>query len=214
MMRFRIKFIKDASVKYLSHLDILRTFARAIRRSGVPIVYSQGFNPHPIMSFGLPLSVGVTSECELVDIDIDREMDAKELVAMLNEGLPKGLKGLSAVEIEAKSNAMAEIRSAKYKVKIEGDNLEDIDVKVNELLSKENIVVQKETKSGVKETDILPDIRSISVLSKGKNNAELMMELSAGSVANLKPNFVVAGLEKYCDIRVDDIEVHRVELGF
>jgi uncharacterized protein (DUF2344 family) len=96
---------------------------------------------------------------------------------------------------------------------IEGKQLEDIDKKVNELLEKESIIVEKETKSEKKEADIKPDIRNISVLSKSSNNAELIMELSAGSVANLKPEFVIEGLKKYCGIKVEDIEVHRMELG-
>lgn len=213
LKRLRVKFIKGDKVKFLGHLDILRTFNRAIRRSGVPVAYSQGFNPHPVISFGLPLSVGVTSECELVDLDVDSDIAPQEFVDMLNVGLPEGLRALSAIEVDPKSIAMAEIRRAKYNVKINGNNLDNIDAKVNELLNRENIVVLKETKSGGKEADIKPDIREISVLTKDKNNAELVMDLSAGSVSNLKPEFVVEGLKKYCDIEVNDIDVHRIELG-
>ncbi len=201
-------------MKYLGHLDILRTFGRAIRRSGIPIVYSQGFNPHPSMSFALPLSVGVTSEGEFVDMDIEDDISPSELVNSLNEGLPSGLRAVSAEEVDNKSNVMADVRWARYIVKIEGENLEDIDKKVERLIKRESIIVIKETKSGSKEADILHDIRDISVLNKDIESVEFSMELSAGSVSNLKPEFVIEGLKKYYDVKVYDIEVHRVELGF
>lgn len=214
MRKIRVKFIKDETVKYLGHLDILRTFGRAIRRSGVPIIYSQGFNPHPSMSFALPLSVGVTSEGEYVDMDIEGEMSPKELVDTLNNGLPNGLKSVSAEEVDVRSNAMADVRWAKYRVRVEGKGLNDINKKVEELLNIKEVIVLKETKSGTKEADIRTDIRELSVLSARDKTAELTMGLSAGSVSNLKPEFVIEGLKKYCEVIVDDIEVHRVELGF
>lgn len=212
MRRLRIRFIKGEGVKFLSHLDILRTFNRAIRRSGVPVSYSKGFNPHPIISFALPLSVGVTSDGEFVDMDTESDINPKDFVDMLNKGLPEGLKAKDAVEVDLKSNVMAQVRRAKYKVTVTGDNLEDIEQKIKQLMNYESIVVLKETKSGAKDTDIKPDILNISVLSKNKNTAEIFMELSAGSVSNLKPDFVVEGLKKYCGIKVEDIEVHRIEL--
>lgn len=212
MKRIRAKFIKDNSVKFLSHLDILRTFGRAIRRSGIPIVYSQGFNPHPSMSFGLPLSVGVTSQGEFVDMDVEDNITLDQFIKTINTGLPSGLQVVDASEVDAKSNIMAIIKAAAYNVKIEGDKLENLTQNAQELLKMSQIVVEKETKSGVKEADIKPDIRELKVINSGKNNGELYMNLSAGSVSNLKPEFVVAALKKYCGIQVDDIEVHRVEL--
>lgn len=73
LSRIRIKYIKGEQVKYISHLDILRTLNRVLKRAELPVAYSQGYNPHPLVSFGLPLSVGVTSEAEYADIDLIRK---------------------------------------------------------------------------------------------------------------------------------------------
>lgn len=212
MKRFRAKFIKGKGVKFLSHLDILRTFNRALRRSGVPAVYSQGFNPHPSMSFALPLSVGVTSECEFVDIDISEDMSAGDFVRTINKGLPEDLRVLEAKEVDPKSNIMSIISGAKYTVRVYGKGLENFRDKVSLLFSQENILIEKETKKGVKEADIKPDIRDLKVLNENGDNVEIYMYLSAGSQANLKPDTVVKAFEKYCGVEAEDFDVHRKEL--
>lgn len=212
MKKIRAKFIKSDSLKFLSHLDILRTFNRAIRRSGVNIVYSQGFNPHPSMSFGLPLSVGVTSEGEYVDIDVEDDITSESFVETINKGLPDGLKVMDAQEVDSKSNIMALITNAKYKITIFSDDLKNIDEKIKLLLSKENILIEKETKKGTKEVDIKPSIREINIIKSSDKSADIFMHLDAGSQANLNPELVLRAMEKYCDIIIDDCQVHRLEL--
>lgn len=212
MKRLRVKFIKGEELKYLSHLDILRTFTRAIRRSGVPVIYSQGFNPHPNMSFALPLSVGVTSEGELVDIDVEDIITPEVFIKTINKGLPKDLKVIDAEETDVKSNIMAIIKGAIYKVRIDGENLSDIINKVKLLLLSNEILMQKETKSGVKESNIRPAIQNIEVIDCKDNFANLLMKLDAGSQSNLKPDLVVEALKKYDDLKVSDITIHRLEL--
>jgi hypothetical protein len=105
------------------------------------------------------------------------------------------------------------IEIGRYLLKIASGSF-DGHLKVERLIERESIIVIKETKSGSKEVDILHDIRDISVLNKNTETAEFSMELSAGSVSNLKPEYIIEGLKKYYDVKVYDIEVHRVELGF
>lgn len=212
LKRFRAKFIKGEEVKFLSHLDILRTFNRALRRSGIPVAYSQGYNPHPITSFALPLSVGVTSDGEFVDVDIIEDLSADEFVEIINKGLPEELRVVEAKEVDLKSNIMSIISGAKYTVRVCGKGLDDLREKVSSLFAQESIFIEKETKKGIKEADIKPDIRDLKVLNKNGEYVELYMYLSAGSQSNLKPDAVVKALEKYCGVEVDDTDVHRVEL--
>jgi radical SAM-linked protein len=195
-------------------LDILRAFSRALRRANIPVVFSQGFNPHPSISFGLPLSVGVTSECEYVDIDIEDSMSLEGFLESINKGLSAGLKVIDAEETDLKSNIMASITSAKYRVNIYGHDINILKDKLNDVLTQDTIMVEKETKKGINEVDIKPAIRDIKIKKADENSAELFMNLDAGSNSNLKPEMVVKALEKYIGIVFEDVDVHRLELVF
>ena len=91
MMNIRMKFLKDEEVKYISHLDLMRTFQRAMRRAKIPMVYSAGFNPHPEMSFAQALSLGIASVGEYLDIKTKDNINIRELKDKLNNVLPTGL---------------------------------------------------------------------------------------------------------------------------
>ena len=99
---YYLRYERDERVKYVSHLDFVRVFGRAIRRAHIPVAYSEGFNPHPLLGFALPLSVGYTSECEIIEITLSEEMAPEELKERLNDVLPDGIRILSAHE--GKSN--------------------------------------------------------------------------------------------------------------
>ena len=92
MSKIRLKFSKMGMAKYISHLDLLRTFTRAIHRAELPVKYSQGFNPHQLITFSLPLSLGTTGESEFVDIDFEDGTDFLTVVKKLNECLPPDIK--------------------------------------------------------------------------------------------------------------------------
>lgn len=181
---YYLRYERDERVKYVSHLDFVRVFGRAIRRAHIPVAYSEGFNPHPLLGFALPLSVGYTSECEILEIVLSEEMPTEEIKEKLNAVLPEGIKILSACE--GKSN-MKKLDIAVYDV-----FPEKTPVGISEFLSMKEILIDKKTKSGIKECDIRPDIKDIKV-TLGK----VEMTLSAGSRANLKPEVVVAAMNKY-----------------
>ena len=98
-MRYLIKFSKGEGIKFISHLDLMRTIQRIIRRSGVPIEYSKGFNPHMALSLAQPLSVGVYSD-EYMDIVLTEEMNVADLLARLNEAAPPTIRFFEATPIE------------------------------------------------------------------------------------------------------------------
>ena len=183
---YYFRYERDERVKYVSHLDFVRVFGRAIRRAHIPVAYSEGFNPHPLLGFALPLSVGYTSECEIIEITLSEEMAPDELKERLNSVLPDGIKILSAHE--GKSN-MKKLDIAVYNV-----FPEKTPSGIAAFLSMKEILIDKKTKSGVKECDIRPDIKDIKI-TLGK----IEMTLSAGSRANLKPEVVIAAMNKYMD---------------
>ena len=103
-MRYLIKYTKEADIKFISHLDLLRTIQRSIRRSGLPIHYSKGFNPHMATAIAQPLSVGVYSDGEYMDAEFDEEVEISEMLQKLNENSARGVRFLNAVLIsEAKA---------------------------------------------------------------------------------------------------------------
>lgn len=182
----RVKFTRGEDVKYISHLDMMRAFERAIRRANIPIAYSYGFNPHPQMVFGLPLSVGVTSEAEYADFELSGIIEPEEFVKRLNMELPSGLNLLVAKNKETKTNIMATIAMASYEILIYSKELKEniIRDKINEFMQKAEIIIKKEGKGGVKNIDIWPMIQKLDVKifaankADGQQNADTCMNSS------------------------------------
>lgn len=183
---YYLRYEKTEKTKYVSHLDFVRMFGRAMRRAHLPIAFSEGFNPHPLLTFALPLSVGYTSECEIIEIVLSEAVAPEEIMERLNAVLPEGVRILSAYV--GKSN-MKKLDVAHYEVYPEKTPAGILDF----LLMKE-IFIEKKTKSGIKEVDIRPDIKDIKV---GLGKIEMI--LSAGSRANLKPEVVISAMNKYID---------------
>ena len=102
MSNYVLKYGRDDRVKYISHLDFVRLFHRTVRRTGIPFIFSQGFNPHPIMTVAQPLSVGVTSECEYMNVGFDGDFSEAELKDKINAALPPGYFILAAKKVETK----------------------------------------------------------------------------------------------------------------
>lgn len=159
MNSIRIKFIRGEEVKYISHLDIMRVFERAARRGNLPIAYSQGFNPHPQMVFGLPLSVGVTSQAEYADLELTEELSPEKLMGRFNRELPGGLAIIDARIRTGKANIMASISAASYDVLLASELGRDqgrLQEKIDEFLSQPAIMVEKEGKRGKRNINIKP----------------------------------------------------------
>jgi radical SAM-linked protein len=160
-LRFRVHYKKSGLSRYLSHLDLIRIFARAARRAGIELMFSQGFNPHPKMSFGPSLSLGVTSDAEYLDMDIKPGFKG-DLAAAFNPFLPAGLEMISAKPITGKIQTINQIINlAEYEVELGGKILKrDI---VDEILSRNEIPIQRRVKKKDKIVDIRPYIETIRI---------------------------------------------------
>lgn len=206
MSNYILKYSRDNRVKYISHLDFMRLFHRTVRRSGLPFMFSQGFNPHPIMTVAQPLSVGVTSDCEFMKVGFDGEFDEATLLERLNGALPPGYKILAARRVEGKEIDITKLDQAVYTVEVECEGSVDID----KFLANPELKVMKKSKSGVKESDIRPYIYDLKLLKTDGNVQIYEMCLSVGSAYNLKPQSVIDAMEKYCDgFRAEFFTVHR-----
>lgn len=200
MNDYYLTYKRGDSIKYVSHLDFVRVFGRAFRRAELPIAYSEGFNPHPLLTFALPLSVGYTSECELMEFVMEKEMETEEIKEKLQKAMPIGIE---ITEVCKGKTRMKKLDNALYIVKAE--NLPD---DLSEFLSLDSILIEKKTKSGIKEADIRADIKNITL-----KDGCLEMLLSAGSRANLKPEVVINAMNKYIDgYNALECEYHRKQI--
>lgn len=211
MHKFRFKFSKTGRAAYISHLDTMRTFQRAIARAKLPAKHTEGFNPHAYISIALPLSLGYTSDCEYMDLVLLELLPEKEIVSRMNAVLPDGVRLLGAYEQKMKAK---EISAARFDVTLEYDSglTDEIISGVTKLLNSESIIVLKKSKRGEVETDIAPMIRDLSVSAEG-NRLKLDAVLAAGNTVSLNPDYLLRAIERYAPrCSPDFAEFHRTEV--
>lgn len=212
MEKLRVTFKKCEGLRYVGHLDILRTFTRALSRCGFPLKYSEGFNPHPSLVFNLPTGVGVTSDCEIVDIGFtappDTEKFLKDFKACV---LPGTIEPISAETTDA---PMPEIQKASYSVKIVNDGKISA---ADFAAAAENpeIIVEKKTKKGMKEVNIKEYIYELSAENISESEISVKMTIAAGNTFNLKPSLVISGIARFVkDFRPLCVLPHREKYFF
>ncbi len=197
--------------KYISHLDLLRCFTRSIMRSGLPVEYSQGFNPHQKLSFALPLPVGVTSECEYVDISFTNDaLDDERIIKKLNMNLPPDIQIISAGDINHKA---ADIVCAEYVITLKSES--EIDDKwIMDFFGQSEVVIMKKTKKKVdKPINIMEYIRSWEIIDNGEKALTLKVVLDAGGERNIKPDAVIGAFcQKHPSVDADETDIHRKEV--
>jgi len=202
LSRYRIYYEKEDGVRFISHLDFMRTAMRAFRRAGLPVHYSKGFNPHTIMTVALPVPVGMTSRCESMEVELDDGLSGEEITAKLSAVMPDGLPVRGAENAEG-LQPFKHIASAQYRVTFLSGAAPD----ATKLLAQDEIVLEKRTKRGLKDTDVKEDIFDITPTEGG-----LVMCLAAGSTRNLKPELVLAAFTKYQGITFDEVRICREEI--
>ena len=148
-MIIRVIFGKEGALRFIGHLDVLRTFQKIFRRAGIPMAYSQGFSPHPLMSFALPLGLGLSSEGEYLDAEIE-ETDPAQLLPRLRAATSADLP-VYAVRIlpDGTGNAMASVGRASYRLEIRPEWVEMLRRGAERLLARESIPIEKETKTPI-----------------------------------------------------------------
>ena len=212
VLKIRIKFAKRGTLKFISHLDVMRYFQKVIKRADIDIAYSEGFNPHQIMSFAAPLGLGLNSEAEYVDIEVHSTMSTKEALSKLNEVSVPDMPILSYKLLsDNATKAMTLVAASDYFVSFRKGYEPDFDFNsaINDLLSKETFVITKETKKGSKEMDLRPLIYDFKQQKDG-----YFLKLASGSVDNLKPELVFSAIYSEQNKTLDILSLHitRLEL--
>ena len=203
MSKLRLLFIKEAQASYISHLDLMRTFQRAFPRTELDIKHTQGYHPHPILSIVLPLPVGQSSDCELLDFEVTQDTDGRGIADKLNTGMPAGLRVLDCYPAVRPIRDLAYLRAD---VTFEYDNgvPADAAARITELLRRPELVIQKRTKrKELADVDIAPMIQDVSftegegvvtgtVTVQAQNpglNPQLLEKAVSRYLPNLTPDF-------------------------
>lgn len=223
MNRYVIKFSKEGILRYISHLDLLRLFKRSFKRVGIKLQYSQGFNPHPKMSFAQPLSLGYSSSGEYMEFETMAPVPAGEILTKINSVMPEGILILSCDELSEGGKTLAALTEyADYEISIPLENgfRENVKELIKKYMNQEQIKVFKHQRKSGKdiEIDIKPMISEIDGMILGNNNKYIMLtvKLAAGSNANLSPEMIITSFCNLTEMTYDRAKVFikRTEIYF
>jgi radical SAM-linked protein len=213
MPNHRLLFSKLDTARYISHLDSMRTFQRAFLRAGIPIRHTEGFNPHAFVSIALPLSVGFSSQCEILEFGLLEGMEAQEVPAKLNRALPSGIKVLACYE---GLRPIKELAYVNYIVTMEYESGVPVGAEnaFRALLDQDSLVVtkrSKKAKSGFTQVDIIPHIQRLSF--ETRRDTITMDGILAAQNPGLNPELLVKALgEAYPQFAPDFVTYHRKEV--
>lgn len=211
-VNLRLWFNKKGYSKYISHLDVTRLMQRAFTRADIPIWYTQGFNPHPYMTFALPLALGCESVCESMDFRVikDKFTSMQDIKNRLNAVLPKEIQ---ITEVSEPILDPKVITHAVYEAYLSDDDItaEKIKSALDEMLSLDEIKVMKKTKRGLSEFDLKPhlDIKETSIKD---GEVYIKLKLPAGNILNVNASLVFDKLGEILGKKLDYVMITRVSV--
>ena len=208
MSKLRLLFVKEAQASYISHLDLMRTFQRAFPRTELEIKHTQGYHPHPVMSIVLPLPVGQSSDCELLDFEVTQDTDGAGIAGTLNTGMPMGLRVLDCYVATRPVRELAYLRAdveLEYDSGVPSRAVEAL----RELFARSELVIQKRTKrKDLADVDIAPMIRSVA-MTEGDGVIRADVTVQAQN-PGLNPQLLGKAIERYLpELTPDFIRVRR-----
>jgi radical SAM-linked protein len=207
IQRIRITFARGDEMKYITHLDMMRFWERALKRAKVPIAYSEGFSPHAQISLAAPLAVGVTSEAELMDVFLAESMAPKDLVRALTTQLPPGVSLVAAQEVGMALPALqADVRFAEYDVDV-GVVLEAAQAAITRFLTAETIPWEHKRENETRSYDIRAQVSDLSCEYLDDTCVRLQMKLKNDNTGSGRPEQIVAALGLPTPVRI-----HRTQL--
>lgn len=208
----RVLFEKTGNAVWISHLDLMRLFQRAFKRAQLPLKHTQGFNPRPSVSIALPLSVGVSSSCELLDFDLDGcNISCDEIKSRLNRCL---IPGITVSDVYEDGRKVRELSLLRCVITMEYDSgiPTGADDAVRDLFAQPALTVPKKTKNGMQDQDIIPMIRSLKVQKAGGNALQLEALICCQN-PTLNPMQLSAAVSKYLpQLSPDYADCRRVEI--
>ena len=217
MIKIRIRFRKFGVMKFIGHLDIMRYFQKAMRRSEIDICYSEGFSPHQIMSFAAPLGVGITSDGEYLDIEVNTTRSTEASIKALNDTMVEGIEITGYIKLdEHAKTAMSVVAAADYDLSFKEGY--EIPATLHEFqegircffTEPQEVLITKQTKKSEKVIDLKQLVYEFHVKEQ-EGKPYFYIKLSTGSTDNLKPELVTASLFESMGLSYDEnaIQIHR-----
>ena len=206
-MKMIVVFEKPPRLRHIGHLDLMRAMQRALRRSGLPLRYSQGFNPHILLTFAAPLSVGMPGKREIMEVPIEGEMTEEAFLEKLRPALPPELPCLAARAVDDRHPApMAQLAAAMYEAMLDEvpDGLAEA---IPAFLAQDNIPAIRKTKTGMKPCDIRPMIYGLSLCGRA-----LSMTLALCEKATCKPELLLSTLFEFAKLERPHMIVTRTQM--
>ncbi len=177
MQRLEVKFSRGPEVKYISHLDLMRFWRRALLRAAMPVIYPEGFNPHPRISLALPLPVGVESSGELMEVFLGKRIAPLFFIKTVSPQLPLGIEILEVREVSSRlSSLQSRVKFAEYELEVEGGG-EEIRSSIRDFLVKESMPWEHMRDTGTHSYDLRPLVEDIWVKTKDGVRLTLGMRL-------------------------------------
>ncbi len=203
MKNVRIWFTKERECKYISHLDLNRTMTRAIRRAELPIWITEGFNPHPFITFPLPISLGISGKRECMDIRIiDESFDITSISDRMNPYLPDGIRVFSATEPKLDPKYIA---FAGYRATISADSMgaDELYQSILGILSEDELIIKKKSKAGFKDVDMLPYVKAMEFGKPQDGELPFSVILPAGNTKNIGLPLVLKAISNRLDTEIN-----------
>ncbi len=203
MSSFRVRFTKERSQRYLSHLELIRAIERSIRRAQLQMVYSEGFHPHPKLSFGPALAVGIASDDEYFDMELAQDYSPEKIIESLNKALTDGLKVLAVKKIVHRVKPLnAVLNRASYVIIFRADPIEHQEIidQLNKILTSSSVEIMRTTKDGQKVVNIRPWLHTLTIRIKEDDLVELEFEGEIGSGGNLRPDDLLSVISRPIEV--------------
>ena len=210
MQRLRLTFSRSEELKYISHLDLMRLWQRALRRADIPLVYSQGFSQHPRLSLAAPLAVGVTSGGELIDIFLERRVSPHFFMKVVGEQLPSGIDISEIAEVGlGLPSLQSQVRYAEYKVIVDTDKKpNEVEAAINSLLSSDELPWQHARDKEVRKYDLRTLVEDIWIIESHPPEYTIGMKLRCDSSGTGRAEQVLSAL----GLTIHPKSIHRTKL--
>lgn len=203
MVKYIMLFKVEGSLKYLSHLELMKLFRQAFQRAQLPVVFSEGFNPHMKLSFALAKGVGLESEGELLELEVENPLDKRLMRKAINDNLPVGIKVLEVEEkVETTKSLTALLKKAQYEVVFDCQNTgcEGLIEGIKAFLSQSAILLNLKTKKGIREKDVREDILGYKLKEK-KGVVDLKILTTSGSERTLRIEPLIKEMSEKVDFK-------------
>lgn len=214
-MLVRIKYSKLGDISYISHLDIIKLMERIVRRTGLKLSYSEGFNPHPKTAFSPALQLGVQSHCEYLDMEFDEAVEEDLLIQKLNEKTVEGINFIEAKILTDKVDSLvAFITHSRYEIAVDEEDenkILKIISAINKINNTNEMLLTKKTKKGnIKEYNVKEYIGTIDFERKS-DGLSIFVDICSGSVKSINPKKIIELVESLGDLSGIEYDLIKLE---